>query len=112
MSLRSWLLARLPHRAERITIELDPIHQRILLFLLRFDDRGFRQIVAELDVAQAITQADVVFALLKLESDGLLDRASIASDKGAVGVYHLTPRGRRIAGLLPRGLHSRIQFKV
>jgi DNA-binding MarR family transcriptional regulator len=112
MSLRAWLMARFRRPAERITIELDPLHQRILLFLHRFGDSGFRRILAELESVAAITQAEAVFALVKLEQDGLLNRASNRSDKGTVGIYQLTPRGRRIARVLPHELRSRIQFTV
>ena len=112
MSVRSWFRAFFQSHGDRVTIELDPLHQRTLLLLHRFGDSGFRRIVADLRAEESITEAEAVFALVKLERDGLIERALAEAAGSSIGLYCLTAQGRKLAKLLPQGLRSRIQFTV
>jgi hypothetical protein len=99
-------------RAKR-SVELGPIHQRILTALERFGALSFTRLEDVVTAEHADNPGALLLAVVKLEHDGLLIANRAAEGESLrVAVYSLTDQGKRVANLLPAESASTIDFHL
>jgi DNA-binding HxlR family transcriptional regulator len=108
----SQFLRRLFRGRNPRTVELEPIHQRILRALNRFGTLEFSRLAAEVTVEHPAPTGEVLLALLKLEHEGLVNRTQTAQQSRQTATYGLGQQGKRIAGILPASATSNIDLKI
>ncbi len=108
----SLLRRLLPGLRRTRTIDLEPIHQRILRGLGRFGTLSFESIQAEISAEHETLPGETLLALLKLEHDGLLTRSQPAGQSRTDASYAPTADGRHVARLLPPTSASTIAFHL
>src|SRR5690348_127121 len=113
MALSSGLGKLLFWRRVKRSVDLGPIHQRILTALERFGDLNFTRLEDVVTAEHADNPGALLLALVKLEHDGLLVAKRAAEGESLrVAVYSLTDQGKRIANLLPPESASTIEFHL
>ena len=90
-------------------IDLDPLHQRLLLALARREPLPFRALHAEVEAQRPETPRDVLAALALLEQFALIARLP-ASTPGAGNGYRRTRLGRRLGRAVPAAPRSPTTF--
>jgi hypothetical protein len=113
MPLSSSLNKLLFWRRAKHSVELGPIHQRILTGLERFGDLPFTRLEDVVTAEHADSPGALLLALVKLEHDGLLiARRAGEGESLRVATYSLTDQGKHVARLLPPESASTIEFHL
>lgn len=112
MSLGDLVRRLLPTWRPSRTVELEPVHQRILTALLRFGDLTFDRLQAEVSAEHETPPGETLLALVKLESDGLITRQQLPEQNRQSASYTPSPDGRRVARLLPHSSASSVDFRI
>jgi len=105
-------LTRALRRTPPTPVELDLHQQWALLTLARFGPRTFNQLYDEVRVIRPTTQAEMVNAVLKLETAAVIERLEEPGTAQPQRRYALTRRGRRILRYVPREPRSAMEFYI
>jgi DNA-binding MarR family transcriptional regulator len=105
-------LARLFRRTSPTPVELDLHQQLALLTMARFGPCSFNRLFEEVSVIRATTQAEMVNAVLKMETAGVIERQNEPNTAQAQRRYRLTRRARRILSYIPREPRSAMEFYI
>ncbi len=105
-------LSRLFRRTPPTPVELDLHQQWALLSIARSGPRTFNQLYEEVSVIRTTTQAEMVNAVLKLETAAVIERLKEAGTAQPQRRYALTRRGRRILRYVPREPRSAMEFYI
>ncbi len=96
----------------RTPVELD-LHQQIaVLALKRFGPCSYNRLQAEIEAMRPATQAQMVNAVLTMETAGVIERLREQGTPQAQRRYVLTRRGRRIARFIPAEPRSAMEFYI
>ncbi len=99
---------RLFRRRPRRAFDLDPLPQRVLLVLRRYESATFATVRAEIEAQRPAAPRDILGALLQLEENGLIVR--LPPEPGSGARFARTPAGRRLTDLLPPDPRSPTTF--
>ena len=108
----SWLNRLLRRPAHPEPVELDLHQQLAVLALKRFGPCSFSRLFAEVGAIRPTTQAEMVNALLKMETAGVIERLAEPGTAQAQRRYALTRRGKRITRWIPDQPRSAMAFYV
>jgi hypothetical protein len=98
-------------RKQQKTIELQPLHQRLLHCLGKFGPTSFDRLSTYATVEHPAPAGEVLLALVKLEHDGLVNRLQGSGENRASSTYRLSDRGKRVERWLPPQSSSSIDIR-
>ena len=93
-------------------VELDLVQQLALLTLSRFGPQPYSRIAAEISATRPATPAEIVNGVLKLETAGVIERASEPGVAQSNRRYRLTKRGKKFIPFIPREPRSVLEFRI
>lgn len=93
-------------------VDLDLVQQIVLLTLERFGPQPYSRLAAEVNATRPATPAEITGGILKLETAGVIERATDPAVRQSDRRYALTKRGRRFLPYIPKEPRSVLCFRI